>query len=175
LVDLDLRRPVIGRLFGIAASAGVTDVITGTAPLGEALQDVTVDATTSDHRSEGRLLVLTAGHKVVEDVTGALSSPRLGTVIRSLEDIADVVLIDSPPVMPVSDTLIIASMASFAIAVVQVGLVRRTTLIEMKTVLDSSNTKLIGFVLTGADASDAYGSYQYTHTSGPASPVAANR
>src|SRR5205085_505193 len=91
-------------------------------------------------------------------------SPRTGSLINALREQADVVLVDSPPVVPVTDASIIAGIADATLLVVTVGETTRSQLRRAIELLRQVDARLIGCVLNGVGDTDAYGyaySYQY--------------
>ena len=74
-----------------------------------------------------------------------------------MRDRCDVVLIDSPPVLPVSDAMTISGFVDAMIVVVRAGLVRRDALGELRRLVDAAPAAKLGFVLSGAERSGEYG------------------
>ncbi len=97
LIDCDLRRPSVQYAFGISHSPGLSEVLLGTAQLSEAIQHV---------ESIG-LDILAAG-RVTSEVLQRLSHDSHSAVLKELSASYDFVVIDSSPVLPVTDTLLIA-------------------------------------------------------------------
>jgi len=99
LVDSDLRRPRIHEVFGLANDRGLTSVLIGDTHLADALRPV------PGHTG---LKVLTAGG-TAPNPSELLSLKRTAQVIFDLQSKFDVVLIDSPPVLPVTDAIVMSS------------------------------------------------------------------
>lgn len=156
LVDADLRRPTVTDTMAIAPGAGLTDVLAGRADLVEVLQRA--------HRTPG-LLVLGAG-TVPPNPSELLGSARMRHVLDELAKHA-IVIIDAPPLLPVTDSAILTRQADGAILVVSVG---QTTYDLVDKALDALNKvrgRVLGVVLnraplTGAGATN----YAYEYTSG---------
>jgi len=159
LVDLDLRAPTVGRLFGLADRPGVTDVIAGDARLVDAMAFVDVDL--EGHGSNGvRLGVLPAG-RLPADPGELVGTPALAALLGALKDRADLVLIDAPPVLRVGDALTLSRTVDALIVVTRLGVVRSAMLTELTRLLTASPAAKLGFVVTGGSAVEdlPYGGY----------------
>ena len=107
LVCCDLRRPKLHEFFGMTNDIGFTSVLLGKVPLSAALQQVP---------DQDRLYVLASG-PLPPNPSELLSSRRAREVLASLRAEAEIVLIDSPPVLPVSDAMIIAGLVDITLLV----------------------------------------------------------
>jgi Mrp family chromosome partitioning ATPase len=165
LVDLDLRRPTIATFFDLKGRAGITDVVLNHARLEDALAPIVV---AGDHGLppngngnggapvEGTLRVLPAG-TLPPDPAEFLETTALANVLIELGRRADVVLIDSPPLVPVADGVTLAGHVDAMVVVAQAELLRRPLLVELRRLLETCRAAKLGFVLTGAEAEEAYG------------------
>jgi polysaccharide biosynthesis transport protein len=176
LVDLDLRRPYVHRFFGFDVQPGFSDVLAGNTSLDDALQSVELAGSNeieSDPRYVGRLDVLAAG-ALPPDPAKLLTADSVGEILRILRDRYDMVLIDSPPVLAVSDAMIISANADAMIVVAHAELMHRDALGELGRVLSMTTTPGLGFVRTaaGAGANHGYG-YGYGNYH-PQRPVGTN-
>ena len=171
LVDLDLRRPSVARLFGVGPGRGLTDVALNRVDLDSALVRVPLRPMQAEHGANphaasrpsgdgqrGELLVLSAGT--------ALSSPGefLGTstvheILDNLRIRMDYVLVDTPPMLPVSDAAIISRHVDATLVVVRLGKINRPNLRELARELDASRAPRLGFIITGSNPRDFYGTY----------------
>jgi capsular exopolysaccharide synthesis family protein len=167
LVDLDLRRPVIASLFGLELRPGITDVVAGGASIDEALFEVEASgaADSLSPPGGGELLVMGAGSST-PDPAGFVSSAALGELLSRLQDRADVVLIDSPPLLPVSDALSTSAYVEGLVLIVKAGAVRRDMLSEVRRLLENAPATVLGFVLTNAQQDPSYGYDQYYYYRG---------
>jgi capsular exopolysaccharide synthesis family protein len=143
LVSADLRRPTVGAFFGIDESGkGLTTVLVGDAGLGDCLEPVTLDR---GHR----LYVLPAG-PLPPNPAELLESARMRTLVRELSDAeVDLVLIDSPPVLPVADSLAIAQAVDAVILLTAAAKTRSANLAEARRRLERVGATIIGAVLNG--------------------------
>lgn len=150
LVDADLRRPRVADYLRAEGSVGLTTLLIGKADLADVVQlwgpDGSVD--------------FIASGEIPPNPSEILGSAEMEKLIRRLESEYDVVLIDSPPSLPVTDPSILASMCAGAIVVVSVGIARRDQLAVVKQSLGAAGANLLGVVVNRLTASgSAYGGY----------------
>ncbi len=176
LVDLDLRKPAVGRLMGIGYRAGLTDVAIERVALDRALVPVRLDAAEPiklASRARGRdpeepaavgpdaagqLWVLPAGFLPASP--GELVGTRaVANILDELRKGADFVLVDAPPLLAVSDALTLSTRVDALLVVVRLGIVDRPMLRELARQLDVSPARKLGFVLAGGTPSEGYGYY----------------
>ena len=149
LVDCDLRRPSLHTLFDLQNNAGFTNMMldeNAAAPL----QKTAVD----------NLWVLTSGPKP-PNPADLLGSRQMDRVIETLAGQADMVLFDAPPVIAVTDALILGAKVDGVLLVVSAGKTRRAHAERAKQTLEKANVRIIGVTLTNApkdtSLSDYYG------------------
>lgn len=150
LVDLDLRKPKVHRIIDQANELGITDVLTGRTTFEKAVKHVTslgFDA-------------LVSGEKTTA-VINLLESEKMKQLILSLRGIYDYVLIDSPPVINVSDALYIAKISDGAIFVISQNETKRGIVKEAVQILKQANVHVIGAVATQVDMKNAGYGYGY--------------
>lgn len=165
-VDLDLRHPDLHTHLGASDERGVSDVLVRGAPIDECLQAVRVGGNND-------VFVLPAGPPV-DNPAELLASPRTGRMLEALSERAAIVLIDTPPVLPVADTLALGRFASGALLVVETGRVPLPAVRKAKAALTRNQTRLLGVVLNrfdGRGAVDAPG-YGYGYGYGVPHPAA---
>jgi polysaccharide biosynthesis transport protein len=158
LVSADLRRPRLHEFFERDGEPGLIEVLSGRATLAEAFQEVSLPARGFDVPAAG-LRFLPSG-KVPEDPTELITSETVGRVIESLEDVSDIVLIDLPPVLPVTDALVVAAVTRNVLLVI--GPKSSTPAISAtRQQLDRVGARVIGGVLNGPDFPVAQAFYSY--------------
>ena len=153
LVDADLRKPRIHQNFGIDIGPGIADVLSGESELPDAIRSVS---------SQPYLFLLTAG-KRPNNPGECVTSPEFGDIIEALGEKFDFVLIDSPPILPVSDP---ASIAGFVDGVYMVSRIRkgvRVTMTRAKESLDRVNVRWMGVIINGLDQNPHYSEYGYQY------------
>lgn len=154
LVDCDLRRPRVHQFLGLDPAIGFTSVLLGDATLSDALQVVPdIDG----------LRVLPAG-PVPPNPSELLSGRRTIEILATLQADADVVLIDSPPVLPVSDATALSTRVDGTLMVVNANSTTRKQLVRSLELLRQVEAVVVGIVLNRASSKrwgyDAYG-YRY--------------
>ncbi|MBC8449565.1 MAG: polysaccharide biosynthesis tyrosine autokinase [Chloroflexi bacterium] len=153
LVDADLRKPRVHRLFGLRKAPGLSNLII----------DQVGDDTDGylQHTEVENLRVLTCGI-LPPNPAELLNSPRAGQVMEQLQAQADIVIYDSPPVATVTDAVILATRVDGVLPVVRAGSTRRDMVRQGKMVLEKVNARILGPVLNGVSLSDlGYYSYYY--------------
>ena len=151
VVDGDFRKPKLHKTMGIEGSVGLTNYLIGQAQLEDVIQTW---GTTS-------LSVLPAG-KVPPNPSELLGSEAMATLLAHLEANFDVVLIDTAPLLPVTDAAILSRMTGGVVMVVSVG---KTTKPQLRTAvahLAAVDGKLLGFVMNRIPTKGAQ-AYQYRY------------
>lgn len=154
LVDADLRRPMVAEYLGLESGAGLTTALVGEADVDDLLQPW----------GEDTLYVLTSG-RIPPNPSELLGSQKMRQLIARLESTFDAVVIDAPPLLPVTDAAVLAQQVGGVVLVVGVQKVRTNDLEKSIAALDMVNGHLLGLVLNrlpskGPDAY-AYGAYAY--------------
>jgi polysaccharide biosynthesis transport protein len=147
----DLRRPRIHEFFGLDNAVGFTSVILGQESTSAAIQEV----------PNVRRLSLLASGPLPPNPSELLASERAVEVIRSLAAMYDVVLLDSPPVLPVTDAAIISAVADATIIVINMGESTRREISRTVEILDQVHASLVGTVLNAISEDTADGYYRY--------------
>ncbi len=147
IVGCDLRRPIIHEFFGLDGSLGLTSVILGKAPLSAVLQPVP---------GQNRLSVLPSG-PLPPNPAEILSSWRFAEVLTSLQQNADIVLVDSPPVLPVTDAMVLSGRVDATVLVVLAGVTARQEVTRAVETLTQVGAPLVGTVLNGVAETSEYG------------------
>jgi capsular exopolysaccharide synthesis family protein len=139
-VDADLRKPALHEAFGLSNGDGLTNLLLDDPPGQKPnLRETTVAG----------LLVLTSG-KPVPNPLDLLNSRRMGDTLAALKGMADVVLLDAPPVTAVSDTAVLASQTDGVLLVIHTGKTRREHADHAKDLLKRARANLIGAVMINA-------------------------
>jgi len=162
VVDFDIHRPQLASRLGGQAAPGLSEVLMGEARLHDALQTVDLSMVTGEDSDRKLrplyLLALGTPPPFSIDLSTAESIPAL---LSGLRETADVVLIDTPPAVQVSDALSIASSVDGIVIVARPRQLRRPTLRELRRLLDSSPAPVLGVVETAAESPATYGGYGY--------------
>ena len=155
LVDTDLRRPVLHRLFDVESAPGLTNVIVGDSNLQDTLQATEVPG----------LRVLSSG-PLPPNPAELLESEHMDELIEALKEEADVVVFDSPPALMLADAGILASKLDATVLVAESGQITYRALSDMERVFGIARANVVGVVLnklrvTGGDYYYYY--YYYYH------------
>lgn len=154
LMDTDLRRGRLHRLFGYRKSPGLSNVLMGECTLEEALRPTV----------HGNLMVLSAG-KHLDTGTELLGSARFAEIMQELRSRFDRIVMDTPPVLGLSDTSVMQSQVDGVLFVIWSA---HTSIRTMKTaieMLQSNNANFYGFVLNRLDLNASTNYYQYYYYS----------
>ncbi|MGH3134083.1 MAG: P-loop NTPase [Gaiellaceae bacterium] len=164
LVDLDLRRPTIARYFGLDARPGITDLAAGAAGLDEVcrewrpdqrsdrqrLASSSISELSSEHVGDnagaGTLTIVTAG-TIPPDPGEFVAGRTLADTLRSLPDLADIILVDSPPMLLTGDALSLSSHVDGLLFVTHIEAYRRKYAHEIRRLLASSPASKLGLVV----------------------------
>lgn len=146
LVDCDLRRPNQHLLFGLQNSSGVANALAGNG-----------DALAQESGIPG-LRVVTSG-MLPSNPADLLVSQLFETMMESLRRESDYVLIDTPPIVPVTDAAVLASRVDGVLLVLRAGKTKREMAQRAKELLVQVNARILGVVLTNAKPDKALGNY----------------
>jgi capsular exopolysaccharide synthesis family protein len=154
LVDADLRRPMVAEYLGLERGAGLTTALVGGADLDELLQPWGTD----------NLYVLASG-QIPPNPSELLGSDKMREILDRLETSFDAVIIDAPPLLPVTDAAVLAQQVGGVVLVIGSQKVRTKDLEKSLAALEMVNADLLGVILNrlpskGPDAY-AYSYYSY--------------
>ncbi len=155
LIDADLRKPTLHRVFGLVNNVGVTSALVSVTPVLDSLLQTT---------SVPELRVMTSG-PLPPNPSELLSSHKMEELLHSLEAECDLVVIDSPPVTVVSDTAVLASRVDGVLVVFAADRVRRDLARNAMAALRQVNARVLGVVLnrTTGNQHGYYYSYQKSY------------
>lgn len=165
LVDLDLRRPMLSRLFHLPEGPGITDFAARDTELVDVLQPVGVTplrarvaSIGSSEVGQGRLEVVTTGRTRVEPAAFVESS-GLTEALHTLRNHAEIVLVDAPPILATGDSIALTGKVEAVLLITRLGTLTRPTLQELGRVLRRSPAPVLGLVATGAEIDEGYSVY----------------
>ncbi len=156
LIDADLRRPRAARYLGLPTGVGLTSVLVGTASLEDAVQPWGDD-----------LMWVLASGPIPPNPSEMLGSRHMRELLAQLRDEYDLVLIDAPPVLPVTDAATTAAACDGVIVVVRHGSTRREQVTGTVTALRTVDANLLGTVLNLAPARGGEQSYYQEYGARP--------
>ena len=146
MVDCDLRRPSLDAAFEMANTVGFTSVLAGEVELTAAIQPI---------RTHGELALLSSGG-LAPNPSELLGSKRTSEVLFALQSDFDVVLVDSPPVLSVTDAAVLSVWVDAVLVVTSAGITTRKHLRNAVEVLRQAGAPLGGAVLNRVDAQSGY-------------------
>jgi succinoglycan biosynthesis transport protein ExoP len=150
VVEGDLRRPRLLDYMGMDGAVGLTNVLIGQAGLGEVLQQF----------ADSSVYVLGAG-SIPPNPSELLGSAAMVDTLRELEARFDAVIIDTPPLLPVTDAAVLSTIAGGTVVVVGAGRVDRDHLTKSLQSLETVKGRVLGLVLNMVPAKDNNAYYNY--------------
>jgi polysaccharide biosynthesis transport protein len=159
LVSADLRRPRLHEFFNREEHMGLIDLLGGRTTLRQALQEVAVPTHGFD-TSMASLRLLSSGN-VTEDPGELLTSTTMAKILAEIERLSDIVLIDVPPVLPITDALVVAEVTKHVLLVIGPKASTRPAITSARQQLDRVGARILGGVLNGPDPSMERTSYSY--------------
>jgi capsular exopolysaccharide synthesis family protein len=149
LVDGDLRSPQVATRMGTPPMPGLSEVISGNSEIEEALTEI---------EPFGSYLRVLPGGSVPPNPSEMLGSARMSTVLAELSEMSDLVLIDSAPVLVVSDAFPLFEQVAGIVGVSRLEQTAREAITRAIDVASSAGGRVLGMVATGAkQAGDGYG------------------
>jgi polysaccharide biosynthesis transport protein len=150
VVEADLRRHRLLEYMGMEGSVGLTNVLIGQAELVDVLQPF----------GGTNVQVLGAG-QIPPNPSELLGSEAMASTVRQLEGMFDYVLIDAPPVLPVTDAAVLSTITGGVVVVVGCGVVKKEQLAKTISSLEAVNGNVLGLMVNriptrGADAQTYY-------------------
>ncbi len=159
LVDGDMRRPSLHKVFNISNDVGLSSVLSNGLQIAEVLRPTEVDN-----------LVLVPAGPVPKNPWQLLRSEKMQEVVEALEQSCDIVLFDTPSAAVFADASVMASLVDGVVVVVRANHIPRGSELQVKHLLNKAKVKLLGVVLNDAAPemvdSYYYHSHYYHHTNG---------
>lgn len=153
LIDADLRRAQVGPRLGIERDQGLGAVLAGDCSLQEALVEYP-----SEEDTGGRLTVVPAGTPA-RNPTALISSTSMRRVLAEAESLSDLVIVDTPAALAVSDALPLMSVVSGVVLVARMNQSTRMTVNRLQRVIEAAGGFPLGVVATGVTAVFGYDHY----------------
>ncbi|MCP4359000.1 MAG: CpsD/CapB family tyrosine-protein kinase [Chloroflexi bacterium] len=147
LVDCDLRRPSLHDHFNLQASPGFTDMVLSDS-INLPLQKTEIE----------NLSLLTSGAKP-PNPADMLGAKKVDQIIAQLQEEADIVLFDAPPVMAVTDAAVLGAKVDGVLLVIQAGKTKRDHAERAKETLEKAKVRIVGATLTNAPKDSTMSGY----------------
>lgn len=151
IVDCDLRKPSVHKNFKISNLVGLSEVLIGKAKLEEVVQ------------SRNEYLDMLPSGKIPPNPSEMLSSKAMVNLIQKLKETYDIVILDSAPLLAVTDAQILSKEVDGTILVTRAGRTKRESVIEAKNLLTKVGANIIGSVLHAVE--NTRGKYYYYYGS----------
>jgi protein-tyrosine kinase len=150
LIDADMRKPTVHYTFNLDNHLGLTTILTKRSELLPSIQETDID----------HLSVLTTG-PIPPNPAELLASQAMKDVLAGVEENFDVILIDTPPVLAVTDAQILANQCDGTILVIKSGETHVDAAVKAKELLVAANAKLLGTVLNSKKINESHYYYYY--------------
>lgn len=156
VVDTDLRRPVLHKVFDVPNNTGLTTalLVSDPAQISAHLQETEID----------NLTLLTSG-PIPPNPSELLGSHRMTSLVQALSELADIVIFDSPPVLAVTDAAVLARQVDGVLLVADAGHTKEHALAAAASELEKTGGNLLGVALNRLDARRGYNYYYYYYYS----------
>lgn len=155
IIDSDMRRPQIHRVFDVDNSRGLSSFLTG---------HIEIDQGLIQKTKVENLDVIPAGI-IPPNPSELLSSYRVKDLIAELSSMYSFIIIDSPPILGLSDSLLLSTLIDGVIMVTRAGATPKDAAVQARKLLQGVNAKILGVVLNGITETDLkYGSYSYYYS-----------
>ena len=152
IIDTDMRRPRIHKLFGLSREKGLSNHLLGECTLDEAILKTHIE----------NLYLLPCGPLPPKPVE-LLQSEKFAQLLETLDGKFDRLILDSPPVLSVADALVLGHQVDGAIIVVHTGVTTKDMLLNTKRKLEDVQSKILGCVLNHLDIDDSRYRYRYRY------------
>jgi polysaccharide biosynthesis transport protein len=171
LVDADLRRPIVHQRLGLERVPGLADALVGSTSWRSHVRSATdlmlgpmgLDRVMGTPGLDN-LHILTSGSEV-GNPNEFLNMNKIKTLVNEMNEEYDLVLFDTPPILPVTDAVAFSARVDGTILVYQVGRIGRNALKRAKFLLDHAQANVMGIVLTNvkSEVTPDYGVYRYEY------------
>jgi len=150
LIDTDLRKPMIHNLFNLEKRDGISRVLTGELKLDAAIKKTDIE----------NLYVVTSG-PIPPNPSELLGSKRMKDILNELKERFDTIVLDSPPMIAVTDPIVLGQEVDGMVLVVRSGRTSMEIAEKSKNNAEYAKIKLLGCVLNDVDVRHIYGTYNY--------------
>jgi capsular exopolysaccharide synthesis family protein len=151
LIDCDLRRPAIHKMFAVNRDRGMAEVLSEGFDLKDAIRKTSID----------KLDIITCGRRH-DEPTKLLDAETIGELIQQVKHDYDLVLIDAAPVLPVSDPMLLAPKVDALVLVVKAGSTQKDVVLRALDILGTNRRQVLGVVLNNMDSALPY-EYDYRY------------
>jgi len=150
ILDCDLRKPTQHKIFNLTSTIGVTNIVVSDMKLDQVAQPTEIE----------NLHVVTSG-PIPPNPSELVGSKKMAALISTAGEAYDIVLVDSPPVVTVTDASLLSTMVDGVLLLVKTASTKIEMVQESKALLERVNAKIIGVILNQVDANGSNYYYQY--------------
>jgi len=140
LIDADMRKGKIAKYLGVGEHTGLSEYLSNDAQLDDIVFHIDIDH-----------LSFIASGKVPSHPADLLASARMNELLRQLRSQFEYILIDTPPVIPVTDAVIVGTHADGVLLIIRAGETQRGIVNRTTELLNQAHANIIGHVLTGIE------------------------
>ena len=163
LIDCDQRKPKVHKLFKLSNTTGLSNMLVGEAEMETGIQKTEVP----------NLFILSSGTRPPNPAE-LLGSEKMKSFVEELRKTYDFIILDTPPIIMVTDAQILAQYTDGCLLVISSGEAERDSAIKAQGLLEKVNAKILGVVLNKVDSSKK-GYYHYQYEYGEKSKVRIKR
>jgi capsular exopolysaccharide synthesis family protein len=163
LIETDLRKPVLNKMFGGPQSPGLSDVLSGQSSLSDAIRRTRIP----------NLSIIVAG-PTPPNPSELLGSERMADLINTVSDMVDIVILDTPPALPVTDAAVLAPHTDGVILVVRAGQTHAHKALDVTKNFERHDVRVLGVAINGVER-EMDGGYYYRYTYGREEEKGASR
>ena len=154
LIDADLRKPSLHRVFSHSNRLGLSNLLARQTELAQVVTDTHIE----------HLSLIPAG-PVPPNPAELLGSKGMDELLTAVRGEYEVILIDTPPVLAVTDAQVVAAKSDGVLLVIRAGMVKKNMALKAKSRLEHVHARMLGVVLNGKKKSNAdYSYYEYAGT-----------
>lgn len=152
LIDADLRKPSLHHMFGLSNRIGLTYALLNEQSWSSNIRESNVP----------NLFIMPAG-SIPPNPSELLASQRMASLMKELQQEFDMILFDTPPILAVTDGLIISSLCDGVVMVIKSGRTRLGIARKLKQRLEHAQARTLGVVLNGVSRKNSGDYYYYSH------------
>jgi capsular exopolysaccharide synthesis family protein len=150
IIDADLRKPTVHQNFAISNRWGLTSLLASQASIDEVVKETHIE----------NLYALTSG-PIPPNPSELLASQKMTQLLADMRDKFDVIIVDTPPTLAVTDAQIVATKCDGVVLVIDSGRVKREMALKAKANLEHVKARILGVVLNNIDRKNAESYYYY--------------
>jgi protein-tyrosine kinase len=151
LIDFDLRRPTVHKLYGVSIEKGIADILIDGVSARSVIKNTSVE----------RLDIITAG-RILTNASEYIDGAGVHRIMEEMKFYYDLILVDSPPLVPVMDPLILLDELDGAVMVIKAGATQKSVVSRACDLLATQKGKFVGVVVNNLNQALPY-YYDYSY------------